>query len=352
MRRLESRRDLFRIGARRFNEPLELHLLRLGRPAMGSRFEIFIPSRDRTKIEAVHRALDEVHRLESLLSFHDPYSSVSRLNREAQAGPVQVEPEVWEILETSRKIWLETRGAFDPASGALWRCWGFHSKAGRIPTREELNAVLACGGMASVMMEEHERRVSFLRKGVELNFRAVGKGFALDCIRSMLENAQLDSVLAHAGYSSLSAWGEPAPGVQGWQVMLRDPRDRRGDLLQIHLRDQAMATSGAGEQAFVAEGRRWGHVLDPRSGMPADRYLSVTVFAPQAVEADALSTAFFVMAEGEIEEFCRNRPDIGVILVRGSEDETSGGSEFGIRLLGTARRFVTSEATDGSEVRG
>lgn len=346
MARRKGRRELFDWVRGKDLPPEQLHLLRLGRPAMGSRLEIVIPARERSRVEEIQRMLDEARRLESLLSYFDPYSTVSRLNREAVEAPVPVEPEVWELLVLSKRLWKATAGAFDPAAGALWRCWGFHQKQGHVPTDEKIEVARAASGMDAVRLDPRDRTVAFTRPGIELNFGAIGKGYILDCLRRLLQNAGFGAFLVHAGYSSLLASGEPAGSVGGWTVGLRNPEEPACDIARLRLRDIAMATSGSGEQFFLAGGRRIGHVLDPRTGRPVESHLAVTVFAPEAAEADALSTAFFAMELDAVREFVARREDLGVILV----EKGSAGDGPSLEILGTARRYLDERALSSTEV--
>ncbi len=327
-----SRRDFLR--ARAAPAPGDLDLLRLARPAMGTVFEILFDRRERAHSLEVHQALDEIRRLESILSYFQESSRVHELNRRAHQEAIVVEPELWDLLELSAVIHRATGGAFDVAAGALWRCWGFHRRQGRIPEAEELAAALAVSGMQRVEMLPG-RRVRFQCEGLELNFGSIGKGFALDRALAILQNAGLDQVLLHAGHSSFRAWGVPGAGHRGWKLGIRHPQLAEADLLQVCLLNYGMGTSGTSEQFFEAEGRRYGHILDPRTGWPADRYFSVTALAPQAAEADALSTAFFNSTLEEIEAFCRRRPDVGAVIV-----EKSGAGEPRYHIMGYARAWV------------
>ncbi|GAB4239126.1 MAG: FAD:protein FMN transferase [Acidobacteriota bacterium] len=346
MLRRKGRRELLEWMSGKNLPPAELHLLRLGRPSMGSRLEVVIPARERGRVEEIQRILDEARRLESLLSYFDPYSTVSRLNREAAAAPIPVEPEVWGLLVLAKRIWEETEGAFDPAAGTLWRCWGFHQKQGRVPEEGELRRALAASGLDAVELDPERRTVRFLRPGIELNFGAIGKGYVLDCLRTLLQNAGFSAFLVHAGYSSVLARGEPAAHTGGWTVGLRNPEEPNHDVGRLRLRDVAMATSGSGEQHFVAEGRRIGHVLDPRTGWPVERHLAVTVLASGAAEADALSTAFFVMEAEVVRKFVKKRADLGVILVeKGASPATPE-----VEVLGEARRYWGERTLSSTEV--
>ena len=219
-------------------------------------------------------------------------------------------------------------------AGPLWRCWGFAQRKGEVPTPRALNRALDSVGSHLLELEEKSQSVRFLHPELELNLGGIGKGYALDRAAALLRDEGLSNALLHAGHSSILALGS-APRSQaggGWQLSLRHPLQRRQSLARIRLRDRAMATSGVGEQSFRAEGKRYGHVLDPRTGHPTEKNLSATAFAGTAAEADALSTAFLVMDLAEVREYCHNDPGVGALLVPAS----SSGDAAWVALAGDA----------------
>jgi thiamine biosynthesis lipoprotein len=156
--------------------------------------------------------------------------------------------------------------------------------------------------------------ISFARPGVELNLGSIGKGYALDRAAEILTEHELTEWLLQGGHSSVIARGEHN-GLPGWPVGLRNPLLPQRRLGTILLRDQALATSGTAVQHFRFEGQRYGHIIDPRTGWPVENMLSVTVLAPTAAEADALSTAFFVGGVELAERYCHNHPAVSALLI-------------------------------------
>jgi thiamine biosynthesis lipoprotein len=156
--------------------------------------------------------------------------------------------------------------------------------------------------------------ISFARPGVELNLGSIGKGYALDRAAEILTEHELTDWLLQGGHSSVIARGEHN-GLPGWPVGLRNPLLPQRRLGTILLRDQALATSGTAVQHFRFEGQRYGHIIDPRTGWPVENMLSVTVLAPTAAEADALSTAFFVGGVELAERYCHNHPAVSALLI-------------------------------------
>ncbi len=306
------------------------HLLRAGRAAMACRFEILFGSRDRLKVMAAHRALDEVARLERQMTIFSEESEISSINQGAHQGRVTVEPRLLQLLRLGCDLCRKTGGAFDMTASPLWRCWGFAQRRGEVPTEEALNRALESVGSQLLELDEESQSVRFHHPDLELNLGGIGKGYALDRAAAMLRDEGLSNVLLHFGHSSILVLGNaPGQAGRGWPLSLRHPLQRKQSLARIQLRDQAMATSGVGEQSFRAEGKRYGHVLDPRTGYPTEKNLSATAFARTAAVADALSTAFLVMDLEEVREYCHNHPGVGALLV-----PASGSAEIEVHRFG------------------
>jgi thiamine biosynthesis lipoprotein len=225
---------------------------------------------------------------------------------------------LFQLLCQARDISEETAGAFDPTSGPLIALWRRCRAEGRVPTAAEIAEGLAIVGMSHVHFESHPHAIWFDRRGVELNLGAIGKGHAVDRAAAFLVQEGVDSWLFHGGYSSLLVRGSHS-GRDAWPVGLKNPLIPHERLGTILLRDQALSTSGSNVQYFRHEGQRYGHILDPRTGWPPSHLLSVSVLAPTAAAADALSTAFFVAGVENSLRYCDNHPEIGAIFVRSPE---------------------------------
>jgi thiamine biosynthesis lipoprotein len=283
------------------------HWLKLHRQAMACRFEVTLASEDAHHLEAARAALDEVDAIEATLTVFRTTSEVSRLNREAAAAAVPVSAGLFTLLTLCRELTAVTGGAFDPASTALSRCWGFLERRPRLPTAEALAEARARSGMDKLALDDLTRSVRYAVPGLEIGFGAVGKGWALDRIAASLRVRGVQRALLTAGGSSHRGWGG-----ESWELALRPGGEELG---LLRLRDAALGTSASGEQHFEADGRRFGHVLDPRSGWPAEGVRSASVLASEAAVADALSTAFLVGGSALAGPFCTARPGTMALLV-------------------------------------
>jgi thiamine biosynthesis lipoprotein len=257
-----------------------------------------------------------VNRLEQQLTIFRESSEISFINRRAAEASAPVEDSLFNLLLLCLRLYQETGGAFDITSGPLSRCWGFLRRQGRIPTPDEIEKAKELVGCDNLLFDRESRAIRFARPGVEINLGSIGKGYALDRIAVIMRERSRMALLS-AGSSSIRAIGG---GKNGWTVGVRHPRNMERRLAIVRLRDAALSTSGAEEQFFEYGGKRYGHIIDPRSGMPADRVESVSVIARSAALTDALATAFYVGGPELAESYCQAHPGVlALMLESGAE---------------------------------
>lgn len=293
----------------------EAALLRFARRAMATTFELLLPFGTRAAHEVANSVLDAIDHLEGQLTVYRQDSDICRLNQLAPLGPVQVEEKLFGLLSTAAQLTRETAGAFDIAIGALIKAWGFYQREGRVPSPDERAEVMTRLGMQHVVLDAARCMVHYLRPGLEINLGSIGKGYALDCVADLLRQRQVDNALVHGGHSSIVGLGSEPGSQRGWSIGLQHPIDRGRRLGVVWLRDRAMGTSAATFQHLVYNGRKLGHILDPRTAWPAEGMLSATVTAPSATVADALATAFFILGADQARAYCDEHPEIGVLLL-------------------------------------
>jgi thiamine biosynthesis lipoprotein len=319
-----NRRDFLTIPDRRERTPAgspEISLLRFARRAMATTFEITLLWGTPEADAAAEDALDLIDRLEAQLTVYRDTSEVSRLNRLAAVAPVPVEAGLFDLLTLAARITHATGGAFDLTAGPLIKAWGFFRRQGRVPGDHELAAAMMKVGMRHVALDPTRRAVCYQQPGVEINLGSIGKGYALDRVGEVLRDEWgITSGLLNGGNSSILALGTPPGDPRGWAVGLRDPGHPERRLAVVWLRDRAMATSGATYQHFEYNHRKLGHLLDPRSGRPAEGIASATAFAPTAAEADALATAFYVLGVEPTRRYCEEHPEVGAVLLPDGPD--------------------------------
>jgi thiamine biosynthesis lipoprotein len=287
-------------------------LIRASRRAMATTFEIALPLGTRDALAAADDALDVIDEVEDELTIYRESSEVARLNAAAGTQAVTVSATLFDLLVKCAAWTRDTAGGFDIAAGALVEAWGFRTRQGRFPPAAELAFARANAGMRHVALDERTRTVKFRRAGVKLNFGSVGKGYALDRAAVMLRRWGVTSALLHGGGSSVLS------GV--------------GTLGTVSVNDCGFGTSAATFQFFEHQGQRYGHVIDPRSGVPAAGTASASALAPTAAEADALSTAFFVRGVGAARAYITPRPALAALIL----PEGSGHPEAVLSTPGTS----------------
>lgn len=311
--------------------PEEAYLLQFGRRAMACDFEVFLNAGQyREANDAVVEAFDLIDRLEEQLTVYRDTSEIAAINRRAAAEPVAVELRLFALLEQAVELHRQTHGAFDITSGALTKVWGFFRRQGAVPAEGDLAAALSSVSSQFLELDSTGHTVRFKKSGIELNLGAIGKGYALDRAAETMGAAGIGDFLWHGGQSSILARGSQATrgsAEPGWLVGVRHPMRPEKQIIEIRLYNRALGTSGAGTQFFRHRGRRYGHIIDPRNGWPADGVISTTVLAPTAAEADALATAFYILGPEQAVAWCEERPAIGMLMF------TAAKTRHGVELV-------------------
>jgi thiamine biosynthesis lipoprotein len=322
-------------GAEHERHGHQFALLRASHRAMATTFELLLPYGTSHASAIAAAAFEQIDHLEQQLTVFRDTSEVSRLNRLAATVEVPIEERLFDLLTVASEITAETQGAFDITAGALSKAWGFYRGPRRVPSEENLAEALSRVGMRHVVLDAETRSVRYHRLGLEINLGSIGKGYALDRVGEMLRSEwSLSAGLVHGGYSSVLALGSEPGESRGWVVGIQDPRQPDHRLAIVRLRDKALGTSAATFQHLEYKGRKLGHILDPRTGWPAEGMASASVVAPTAAKADALATAFFILGVDKAREYCDAHPGIGAVLV------PEGGSSRPV-ILGLAPHEVS-----------
>ena len=293
----------------------ETSLLRFSRRAMATSFEILFPFDQPRAYELAEQAFDLIDDLESQLTVYRDDSEIALLNARAANEAVQVEPRLFRLLADADRLCHETGGAFDITSGPLIKAWGFFRRQGRVPTPAERQAALHRVGMRWLQLDSLSKSIRFTKPGVEINLGSIGKGYALDRCAELLRARGIHNALLHAGGSSVLTIGTQPGEGDGWPVGIRDPWDASKRLGIVQLRDRALGTSAATFQHFEYNKKKLGHLLDPRTGWPAQGTASASAIATSAAEADALATAFFVMGLEKTRLFCQTHSGAGAVVL-------------------------------------
>lgn len=289
---------------------------RFSHEAMATTYEIFVRHDDASYArQAAQAAFDELDHLEAELSRFIENSDISRINNLSAGQPLQIGLAAFECLQISTRLYTETKGAFDITVGSLLQCWLNDDNSARVPSEEELNIARQHTGAHLLRLDEATLTVELLVSPVRIDLGGVGKGYALDQMAELLREWSVSTALLHGGFSSVLALDAP-PGTEGWPLTLSSPVTGRRTLARLDLRNRAVSGSG------VQKGR---HIIDPRAGRPVEADCAAWAATGDAAAADALSTAFMVMSDEEVQQYCREHPDtLAMILPQGQDKDECG----------------------------
>ncbi|MGB5317129.1 MAG: FAD:protein FMN transferase [Robiginitalea sp.] len=261
---------------------------------MGSRFEITVVAQNKTQADYhIDQAVAEISRIEKLISSWDPASETSEVNRQAGIQPIKVSAELFELISRCIELSKLTDGAFDISYASMDRLWKFDGSMKELPSAQEIKASVARVGYQKILVDEVSQTIFLRENGMKIGFGAIGKGYAADMAKDLLLREGVVAGIINAA-GDMSSWGTQ-PGGKPWQVAITNPMDKTKSFGLLPMGEGAVVTSGDYEKFVRFNGKRYSHIMDPRTGYPATGIISATVFAPKAELADALSTALFVM---------------------------------------------------------
>jgi FAD:protein FMN transferase len=262
---------------------------------------------------AVEDAFDEVDRIDRLMSHYKPESPLSRINQQAARGPVAVERELFDFIAESMRYSRESDGAFDITVGPLMKAWGFFRGEGRMPSSEELDGARRHVGASHVVLDQSAQTIAFDEAGVELDLGGIAKGYAVDRAVALLKARHVAAALVTAGGSTIYGLGAP-PRREGWAVELQDPLHSSAIARTVSLKNRSLSVAGSSEKYFEVDGRRYSHIMDPRTGRPVEGMLSVAVLTDTGLAGDALDDAFFVLGPEKSQALIARHPGTEVFF--------------------------------------
>jgi thiamine biosynthesis lipoprotein len=261
---------------------------------MGSRFDINVSAK--TSEEAgvyIDMAIEEISRIEKLISSWDKTSQTSTINNNSGIKPVKVDTELFDLIKRSVAISKLTDGAFDISYASMDKIWKFDGSMEEFPTEEEIKSSVSKVGFQNIIFDEEKHTVFLKLKGMKIGFGGIGKGYAADKAKELLiSNGAVAGIINASG--DMNTWGKQ-PNGEDWTVAITNPMNKDKEYALLPITNGAVVTSGDYEKFVIFNDKRYSHIIDPRTGYPASGIISVTVFAKQAELADALATSIFVM---------------------------------------------------------
>jgi len=281
---------------------------------MGSRFDITVVANDSIQANKyIDTAVAEISRIEKLISSWDANSQTSEINRYAGIKPVKVDKELFDLIERAIGISKLTDGAFDISYASMDRIWKFDGSMTKMPSKEEITASVEKVGYQNIILDKKNSTVFLKLEGMKIGFGAIGKGYAADKAKTLLISKGVNSGIINAS-GDMNTWGKQPNGNE-WKVAITNPMDKNKVFALLPITNGAVVTSGNYEKYVNFNGKRYTHIIDPRTGYPSTGLISVTVFAPKAELADALATSVFVMGKEAGLDRINQLPKIECIII-------------------------------------
>jgi len=282
---------------------------------MGNQFEFTLIDENENRAEENFEiAIEEIRRIETLLTTFSETSITYKINENAGIKPIAVDNEVFELIKRCQFISKITQGAFDISDGSLdKRFWNFDLKMTSLPEPETAKKAVALINYENILLDENNKTVFLKNKGMRIGFGGIGKGYAAEMAKKkLIENNVLNGIVNASG--DLSAWGFQENG-EAWTIGVADPNQRKSIFSTFKITNKAVATSGNYEKFIVIDNKRYSHTIDPKTGYPISGIKSVTILADNAEIADALATPVTVMGIEVGLNFINQLKTIGCIII-------------------------------------
>ena len=300
----------------------ELSLVHIKRRAMATDFEISFPLGTKDAVLIAEDCLDFISVLENQLSVYIQKSEVVNINQNAGKTTVVIEPNLFHLLQKAKSLSHETNQGFDITAGKLVKLWGFFKGPKKVPSEIEINNILSGIGSESLILDPSKKSVFFSKPEMEINLGAIGKGYALDRVKSLLLNKfRVSTFMIHGGKSSIICGSSPQNQSKGWPIAINHPWQPHKRIATVFLENRALGISAATYNNFESNGIKYGHILNPKTGYPANGVATCVVAAADATSADALSTAFFVLGTNAAIQYCENHKEVGILILPENEKE-------------------------------
>jgi thiamine biosynthesis lipoprotein len=262
---------------------------------MGNAFEItVVNNEEKTAQHHIDAAVDEIRRIEKLLTTFNEESQTNLINQNAGIQPVKVDLEVFDLIERSLRISNITDGYFDISYGGIDKSfWNFDREMKRLPDPELIKEHLKLVNYQNILLNRESQTVFLKEKGMRIGFGGIGKGYAAEMAKRLLQKRGVVSGIVNAS-GDLTTWGNQANG-KPWTIGIADPDNAKQPFSYMNITDMSIATSGNYEKFVVINGKKYSHTINPKTGMPVSGIKSVTIFCPNAEIADAMATPVSIM---------------------------------------------------------
>ena len=289
---------------------------------LGSPFEITLVGKDTIEVnENIDIGVAEVRRIENLISDWIPTTPISEINRNAGIKPIKVSDELYNLVDRAIKISMITDGAFDISYASLDKIWKFDGSMKEMPTEAAIKESVSKVGYKNIILDKKNSTIFLKLPGMKLGLGGIGQGYIADRVAVLLKSKGVTSGIINVS-GDISTWGKQ-PNGQQWKVGIKNPMNKNKIFAMFPLEDSAVETSGSYEKYVIFNGIRYSHIIDTRTGYPAQGLVSVSVFAKTTEVADALATGVFVLGKEKGMALVNRLPGIGCIMVDDTGKVTS-----------------------------
>ena len=302
----------------------EVKLIKQTRMMMGTFAEVSIYSHDeKTAGKAIEGALDEMERMDRIMSNYKNDSELSKVNKKAAKSPVPCNTELLDVIEQSQYYSELSGGAFDITVSPIVALWGFFREKGHVPPDKEIERLLPAVSYKNIVIDRGNNpkkpgTVFFKNPQTQIDLGAIGKGYAVDKALEIIKKCGVDNGCINLG-GNIYVLGTP-PGKNAWKIGVQHPRNSGEILGYLELKNEATATSGDYERFFEFNGKRYSHIINPQTGRPVSGTIATTIVAPTGTEVDALSTSVFVLGHEKGMELIKRIPNAEAMIAYEEKD--------------------------------
>lgn len=281
---------------------------------MGSKFEITLVDKDSLSAEKnIDKSVSEIRRIENLISEWNPETQISEVNRNAGIKPVKVDAEVFALTEKGIYFSQLTDGAFDISIVAMDKIWKFDDSMNELPSEESIRNSVKNVGYQNIILDKRNSTIFLKNKGMKIGFGSIGKGYAADKTRELMKSFGVKAGIINAS-GDISTWGMQPDGTP-WAIGINNPFRNDTIAAVLYLKENAVTTSGSYEKYAEINGKRYSHIMNPKTGYPSTGLTSVTVVGPNATMANGFSTSIMVLGRKKGLRLIKKFPDYQYLLI-------------------------------------
>jgi len=281
---------------------------------MGSRFQITLVDKDSISAEQnIDKAIAEITRIENLISEWRPETQISQVNQNAGIKPIKVDKEVFDLTKKGIYFSKLTDGAFDISIVAMDKIWKFDDSMDELPSEQAIKESVRHVGYQNIILDSTNSTIFLKNSGMKIGFGSIGKGYAADKTRDLMKSMGVKAGIIDAS-GDISTWGTQPDG-KPWAIGINNPFNDHKMAAVLYFKENAVTTSGSYEKYAEIHGKRYSHIMNPKTGYPSTGLTSVTITGPNATMANGFSTSIMVLGEKEGLKLLKQFPEYHYLLI-------------------------------------